>query len=142
LGPVPLSLQCPSGAKPFYTFVAAVEDPDPGDTIYWRTFVDYFRNNNYTTLVSDPHTIPPVPGSPGPSLISFPIYTNDVSFSPTPGTTTDPHFVELLIADRPFDDAAAPLDRVVKDGGSSDSVIWTIGFAPNGNSICSTNSGG
>ena len=116
---------------PSYTFVASVEDPDLGDTIYWRQFIDYQKN--LATSDADPRyqTVPPPPASQTRnSLINFTIQSTDVRFGPNPGLTGEPHFVELFVADRPFyTDARAPIGQAIQDpDGLTDNVIWTVVF--------------
>ncbi len=113
-----------------YIFLASVSDPDADDTVYWRVFIDYHRDEN--------DRLPPVgellPNAADPRaerVLSFPVMATDPNFGSRLG---EPHAVELWVADRPFyTDGRSPLGRAVQgdgvDQGLTDSFVWAVGLA-------------
>lgn len=121
-GPKLMSTGCSS-----YPFFARITDPDRADTLYWRVFVDYHRDeapslSPIQTLIPDPGSLVEV------DLIQFSISPNDELFSTGGQPGDEPHTVELLISDRPFDSSAiSPEGRVLSDdAGLTDSFIWSV----------------
>ncbi len=111
-----------------YPFNISVADPDPLDTIYWRVFLDYSANTTKVP-VEEGEIPPPEDGiSDLPQKISFTVSPLDVNFKygcPT-GGCTGTHWVELLVADRPFELRADPVGRSVSEDGKMASFIWTV----------------
>ena len=119
-GPVSLS---PCEERTFY---AVITDPDFGDTLYWRVFINYHRNNapldvqvNQVSVTSTNATI----------SISFILDPDDDLFELQSGYHNI-HSIELLVADRPFDSVGfEPQGRVLNaDEGLTDSFVWPVFF--------------
>ena len=119
-GPVALS---PCEERTFY---AVVTDPDFGDTLYWRVFINYHRNNaplevqiNQASVSSTNATIP----------ITFILDPNDDLFELQSGYHNI-HSIELFVADRSFDSVGfEPQGRVLNaDEGLTDSFVWPVFF--------------
>jgi len=120
-GPKTLSTVCDS-----YSFFARITDPDRADTLYWRVFLDYHRDEapiltEIQTLVPDANSLVSL------DLIQFSVSPND-ELLVGGGRINETHMVELLVSDRPFNKAPiAPEGRAVEgDVGLVDSFIWTI----------------
>ena len=120
-GPKVMSTACES-----YPFFARITDPDQADTLFWRVFLDYHRDEAPTlteiqTLTPDPNSLLSV------DLIQFTVSPNDELLIGD-GRINETHMVELLVSDRPFDaDPIAPEGRVIADEqGLIDSFIWTV----------------
>ncbi len=107
------------------TFQASLSDPD-GDIIYWRVFVDY-----YADLDREPEVEELVVEDDQPTPIQFTVDSG--SFS-----ETNPHTVELYVADRPF--AQGQLfaqGRVLTDTeGLVDTFLWTLELDESLNVLC------
>jgi hypothetical protein len=101
-----------------------VRDPDLGDTLYWRAFVDYPRD------ASQEFSSGELKNADADLNIRFPVRGDDQRF----GKLTDkPHIVELIVADRPFaEDFRAPRAHVVLDVGLSTSITWTVQWVDTG----------
>jgi hypothetical protein len=102
------------------TYSVYVTDPDLGDKLYWRAFVDYEHNwpQGFASGALD---------NAGRELnISFAVRGDDARF----GKLTDvPHMVELMVADRPFfDDDRDPRGHAIPVGALSDTIIWTVRY--------------
>ncbi len=123
-----VSIRCPD-----VEFYASLTDPDVGDTLYWRVFLDYF---------ADPYPLDtevrPISPDPRGKQVSHPIFftidPSDERFD-VHSRLGEPHLVELLVADRPFyDNDREPLARTAgeenEDGeieeGEVDSFVWTL----------------
>lgn len=114
-GPKVMTTQCTS-----YGFFATLEDPDAGDTIYWRVFLDYNHQQVPNLLATS--TAEAAPGQ----QITFNINPSDRRFF-TSGKFTELHVVELFISDRPFIlDERRPYARAVPADGLTDSFVWPI----------------
>ena len=102
-----------------YSYKADVADPDIDDKLYWRVFLDYYRDNKPGEAKSGAVT---PRGESAP--IGFTVDPNDSRFK---NLLSEPHFVELLVSDRPFfDDDRFPLGRAVPDDAVTDVVVWTV----------------
>lgn len=120
-GPKVMSTACES-----YPFFARITDPDRADTLYWRVFLDYHRDD--APALTEVQTLEPDPNS----LVSFDL----IQFFVSPnddlliggGRINETHMVELLVSDRPFNETAIePEGRVIaSDEGLVDSFIWTV----------------
>ena len=115
LGAVPLSLQCPE-----IRFLARLADPDLNDEIFFKVFINYSTAQPEETLSG---SLTPEEWLYGP--LRFSINPKDLRFN---NALSEPHQVELLIADRAFDEIGAGRDAGL--GGSTDSVIWTTLLTP------------
>jgi hypothetical protein len=114
-GPVHMSTLCTA-----YDFRAIISDPDPDDKIYWRVFVDYYRDarpEEASTITSS--------SVAGESLTAaFSISPNDTRLG---GLQSEPHLIELLVSDRPFyNDGRWQPGRAVPAEALTDSVTWTV----------------
>jgi len=111
LGPTTLPDACPE----IQQFQAAVADPD-GDAIHWRVFIDYYADIDRDP---DPTEVQVEAGSALP--ITF--VTDRLSY-----TNTNPHTVELYIADRPFREGRLNLEGrvLIDEAGLVDTFIWTV----------------
>lgn len=107
-------------------FKASLTDPD-GDIIYWRVFIDYFADINR----EPPEKELIVEGSQ-----SAPIQFN-IDDAASLGDT-NPHTVELYVADRPFAyGQLVPQGRVlIDDQGLVDTFVWTIEIDERLDSTC------
>jgi hypothetical protein len=110
-----------------YRFFAALQDPDPGDTIYWRVFIDY-RDDPNPLSSSVVETEPPNETDPtARRAIAFTIDPLDDRFGSEATKFEEHHSVELLISDRPFyADERAPLARAVEPKGLKASSVWPV----------------
>tara|TARA_Y100001934_G_scaffold106779_1_gene131229 strand:+ start:181 stop:732 length:552 start_codon:yes stop_codon:yes gene_type:complete len=120
-GPKVMSTACES-----YPFFARITDPDRNDTLYWRVFLDYHRDDapvltEVQVLTPDPNSLVSV------DLIQFNVSPND-ELLVGGGRLNEPHMVELLVSDRPFNEAPIePEGRVIQaEEGLTDSFIWTV----------------
>ena len=114
-GPKVMTTRCAS-----YSFFATLDDPDSTDTIYWRIFLDYYRQAVPVLLVT-----PVAEANPG-QQITFDVSPNDPRFF-SAGSLAEVHMVELFIADRPFiTDGRRPYARAVPAGAWTDSFVWTV----------------
>ncbi|MBI5509240.1 MAG: hypothetical protein HY903_10855 [Deltaproteobacteria bacterium] len=120
MGPIFMSIDCNA-----YRFYATITDPDPDDTIYWRVFLDYHRDRR--RLFTEVKSLAPDPGqtNEGRSLL-FTVYPNDERFKDGDLTYTEPHTVELLVADRGFFDGPEPQARTVDPDGLIASFVWPV----------------
>ena len=117
--PQTLPAGCP---EQFLLFEASIEDPD-GDMLHWRVFVDYFaasaeqREPDIEEVQVEPDLA---------ALISFTVDPSD------PFRATNPHSVELYVADRPFDLGLTEVQgRDLEDPeGLTDTFVWTINLDP------------
>lgn len=116
-GPTELWTECENA----YQFFATVTDPDVGDVIYWRRFIDYHQQRP-ATLTQVGSIQKTTPGG----VIQFDIDAKDPLFDA--GAPVETHIVELMISDRPFyeDTAHRPYGRAVEEGGLTDSFAWPI----------------
>ena len=120
-GPKLMSIHC-SG----YPFFARISDPDQNDTLYWRVFLDYHRDEN--PILSEVQVLPPGPNRlVDADLIQFTISPNNELFIGG-GRMDEAHQVELLVSDRPFESQPiAPEGRgLVDESGLWDSFVWTV----------------
>ena len=108
------------------TFYAVIEDPDFGDTLYWRVFVNYHRNNNPLDVAVNQVAVTSTSAN---ISLSFIVDPNDDLFALQSGYSNI-HSVELYIADRPFDSVGfEPQGRVLNaDEGKTDSFVWPVFF--------------
>ena len=118
-GPVQMSTSCTA-----YTFRAQVIDRDFNDTLYWRVYLDYHRDWFQESIVQEVYADP---STQGVQQLSFSVYPTDARFLQG-ANTLGPHTVELLLADRPFNEDNFPPGRdTVPDGdGYIDSFIWPV----------------
>jgi hypothetical protein len=128
-GPVFMSVDCPS-----YSFYAAISDPDAEDTLYYRIFLDYSRDPR--KLFTDVKRIASDNGQADTKAISFKINPNDERFADGDLTYTEPHAVELFVADRPFFDGPEPEGRVVDADGLVATFVWPIQLAATADPSC------
>ncbi len=120
--PARLSVDCP-----FWPFYAGAADPDAEDSIYWRVFINYATNTPQQKVAAEVRELPGNPLQPGADRsFNFPVETNDIRFSASGDPITTMHAVEVLIADRPFDDLREPRARVPEEGGLTDSFVWPV----------------
>lgn len=110
-GPTILPDACPE-IKPFQ---ATISDPD-GDAIHWRVFVDYHKD-----IDRDPQ--PTEVQIEAGSVLPITFLTYRVSYA-----STNPHTVELYIADRPFEEGRLDQEGriLVDETGLVDIFIWTV----------------
>lgn len=110
-------------------FFAIVTDPDPAETLYYRWFLDYARN---TPEQRDTEVRQVRIGTGGgqQAIVQFSVKPSDLRFG---ARYTEPHFIELLISDRPFE---VPLEpeaedayRVPEADGLADSYVWVAQIA-------------
>ena len=96
-------------------YSANITDPDLNDTLYWRWFLDWHRHpaqtSEITVVVRDAQT--------QTVTVSFKVPGNDERFD---ALTTEPHIVELLVADRPF----LPEPHQDPTPGKVTSMTWTV----------------
>lgn len=104
-----------------YSFVAAIDEPNLADVVYWRFFIDYFSDPApHLTPIQKAETNATNPQAP--RLIEFGIDPNDPRFR-----DESPHVIELLISDRPFlTDARPPLGRAAEDDALMDNFQWAV----------------
>ena len=113
-GPMIQSLTCER-----YLFSATVTDPDQGDRLYWRIFLDYYRDPRPEEAEGGEASL-----EAGTVTLEFYVNPNDSHFS---SLLTEPHLVELLVADRPFfEDSRFPRGRALPDDALTASAQWTI----------------
>jgi hypothetical protein len=120
----PVKLDC-SGQS--LLFLATIADDNLRDTLYYRFFIDYFRLDPADILDITPVRAPPLPNGRSRSA-STDISANNPILLERP---TDVHVVELLVADREFDDSNPDIDpnavgRSVVEGGLSASYTWAV----------------
>jgi hypothetical protein len=109
-------------------YTANITDPDIADTLYWRWFVDYHRD---TSQISD---VTKVERDPLHQTIAVNFFVpgNDERFG---ALTTEPHVIELLVADRPF--AANPhQDPTSPTPGRVTWVTWTVRWSTQKPATC------
>ena len=118
-GPVQISTNCTS-----YTFRAQIVDRDYNDTLYWRVYLDYHRDWFQESLVQEVFADP---STQGVQQLSFTVFPSDTRFFQG-ASALGTHTVELLLADRPFDDDKFPpgRDTLSDSDGFIDSFIWPI----------------
>lgn len=101
-----------------------IEDENTGDTIYYRWFVDY----DYWGIYKSSGKIAPT--TDGSVTRKGPSYTLDATSSLVLNDRTagPSHIVELIVADRPFDEDSTikPAFMVVTAGGRQDHYSWTV----------------
>jgi hypothetical protein len=113
----------PATQLPMTFRVLQIEEPNTEDTLTVRWFVDYFRN----PAIQRQSVLPPQPQSPQPTLRPAVEFILTLSMlEPTP--PGDPHLVEVIVADRPFDDPGRvpDLNRTLSEGAYADLVSWTV----------------
>jgi hypothetical protein len=120
----PVQLDCNGTVK---LFLATIADDNLRDTLYYRFFIDYFRADPAEILASEPVRVPPR-AQGGTRSASTDITANNPVLLERPN---DVHVVELLVADREFDDANPDVDpssvgRVVVEGGLTASYMWAV----------------
>ncbi|MBC7792138.1 MAG: hypothetical protein H7Z43_00390 [Clostridia bacterium] len=122
----PVTLSCDQGRS----FIATIGDPDVRDRLFFRFFVDYYRQDPNDLLGAEIGESDPVPT--GQSRLaqtpSTGISGRDSIIQERPN---DVHIVELLVVDREFDDAnpdiaAAFTARVPVAGGLTATYQWAI----------------
>ncbi len=119
-GPKFLSTLCPS-----YRFYATLSDPDVGDTLYWRVFLDYHRDEG--RLFTKVSSLAPDPAALGEGRsITFNVNPLDSRLDYGDLTFLVPHTAELFVADRPFVDGPAPEGRRVEEDGLVASFVWPL----------------
>ena len=134
--PKTISVVC----EPGYMFLARVRDPDPLDTIYWRTFVDYSQMSLAEKLGSRiDEELPSTPPNPEVSrLVTFPVFGSDFG-----GDFSVPHVLDLLVSDRPFtNDEQDRVGRKVEEDGLTDIYTWAIKLIPTSDENCLAGGGG
>ena len=120
-GPLKLSANCPP-----HQFHAIVTDPDQGDAIYWRVFIDYHRDDE--PLQTEVRTLEFDPAQQEQrQSLNFDIDPRDERFDKGGGVNAT-HTVELLISDRPFNNQGVfPVGRSVDaEEGFLDSSVWPV----------------
>lgn len=115
-----LDPDCPS-----YTFRASISDPDGGDSVCWRVFLDYHRTDNRPGSRNTPITCEEGTDEL-PAAIQFQVVPQDFPGADPLLENLNPHIVEMLVADRGFVSDASPEGRVIEDGGLTDSFVWTV----------------
>jgi hypothetical protein len=104
--------------------VGSITEPNSGDTLYYRWYVDY---DIYGYFKQGGSLAPPSDGS---LTRKGPMFILDASSSLTfiDRSRGSAHTLELIVADRPFDDnpLAPPPYKVVTDGGLKDYFSWTV----------------
>ncbi len=108
------------------SFFANVFDENLRDTLYYRFFVDYYRLEPEDILAVTPVEL--LPRTTGARVASFDLTVNNPILLERP---SDVHVVELLVADREFDDSNPDVDpssvgRVVVEGGLTASYTWSV----------------
>lgn len=108
------------------TFYAVITDPDVGDTLHWRVFINYHRNNDPLEV---PITQNVVSSANASIAINFSINPDDELFELQNGYQNI-HSVELFVADRSFDSVGfEPIGRHLNaDEGLTDSFVWPVFF--------------
>lgn len=121
----------PATQLPMTFRVLQFEDANIEDTLTARWFVDYHRN----PAIQQQAVRPPEPNSPTPNLRAGSSFTLTASML-EPNLTGEPHLVEVVVTDRPFDDPGEEgrLNRTfaTASGGDGDLVSWTIQVQPTG----------
>lgn len=113
----------PTTQLPMTFRVLQIEEPNLEDTLTARWFVDYYRN----PAIQRQSVLPPQPQSPQPTLrsgVEFILTLNMLE----PNPAADPHLLEVLVSDRPFDDPGRvpDLNRTLSEGANADLVSWTV----------------
>jgi hypothetical protein len=113
----------PATQLPMIFRVLQFEEPNLQDTLTVRWFVDYHRN----PAIQQQAVRPPEPSSPNPTLRTGSSFTLTLSML-EPSPATDPHLVEVVVSDRPFDDPGQPtqLNRTFAPDALGDVVSWTV----------------
>jgi hypothetical protein len=119
----PVQLKCDGTTTPF---LASINDPDVNDTLYYRFFIDYFRLPDADRLATTVTRAPPQRESARTAEAD--ISANNAILAERP---TDVHVIELLVADRAFDDgnpnvAETEIARVPIEGGLTASYLWAV----------------
>ena len=109
-------VQGPNCADQEYS--ANLTDPDLGDTLHWQYFIDYWRHPSQKSE-GTPVSLNPQTQS---AYVSFPVKGNDSRFDAATVGASEPHIVELIVADRPF--AADP--HADPAGGKVTFFTWTV----------------
>ncbi len=142
LAPVPhqgikrLSTECES-----YEFSAALADPDPDDTLYWRVLIDYFADQTQGGL--DPEELtqdigPDPSGAASSRPLVFRVDPDDTRFTLASGV----HVIELIAADRPFGNPEREFGlRRTTDDGLIDVATWVVTLATFIDPVCQTPDG-
>lgn len=109
-------------------FTANIADENERDTLYYRFFIDYFRLEPEDILAILPGRQPPRSTGTRFAVLSPALTVNNAVLLERP---TDVHVVELLVADREFDDGNPDIDpssigRVPMPGGLTASYSWTV----------------
>ena len=120
-GPILMNANCSS-----YSFRASITDPDIGDVLHWRVFLDYHRDtdrldSNVSKVEVDPNSL-----SSGQPIL-FTVDPSDEKFF-YDVNTDGVHTVELLVSDRPFyQEAVFPEGRsLTTDDALIDSFVWPV----------------
>ncbi|MEE2960178.1 MAG: hypothetical protein VYA34_05490 [Myxococcota bacterium] len=118
------------GAVRIYTvcgtmrFSARLVDPNLGDTLYWRVFLNY--DLEPTPLESQLLEFDTVASTESGLTIEFEIDPQDFRFT-LRNEENNQHYVELLLSDRPFSDNTFPKNRFVADQlGYQDLFAWPV----------------
>jgi hypothetical protein len=103
--------------------VLQFEEPNLEDTLTIRWFVDYHRN----PAIRHQAIRPPEPQSSNPMLRSESSFILTQSML-EPNPAAEPHLVEVVVSDRPFDDnpQAPLLNRTLVAGAEGDVLSWTV----------------
>ena len=120
-GPVLMNANCSS-----YSFRASITDPDIGDTLHWRVFLDYHRDTDRLDSTVSKVEVDPNNRSSGQSII-FTVDPNDEKFF-YDVSTDGVHTVELLVSDRAFyQEAVFPEGRsLMADEALIDSFVRPV----------------
>ena len=106
--------------------VVELEDPNEGDSLYWRVFLNYQgRYYNAIYRSNRGEGLPPSARSEGLSFQLSPCL--DFKLFPFDG----PYRVELVIADRPFrqtDDDSLLINQILPEGAKSTRLHWFVTY--------------
>ncbi len=103
---------------PPVSYQATIVDPDPGETMHWRVFVDFqFGSGNAINEDS-------VPNNPDPLKAPVVTFTTDDN---TPWESGNVHIVELLVTDAEFKFTSGP---DIAAGAGSAQALWTVLYTP------------
>jgi hypothetical protein len=107
--------------------IGEITDGNKGDTLYYRWYVDYDAEDPvHTIYVASGKIAPPADAS---AVRHGPAYTLDATSQYLGDRTAKSvHTVEIIVADRPFeeDSTALPKFKVVSAGGVWTYYAWTV----------------
>jgi len=131
LDPKPSKVQVRLTDTTLFT-VRAVQDPNVGDTLTFRWFLDY---KEFPFPLRGDVVVPPNLNATDPTtrtgatLPTLRLTRTELERTTNP---TGPHYLELLVSDRGFVDSTNPeeLNRAVPSGALVGQVAWTIEVIP------------